>query len=45
MDLRFLKLNFMMEYLFRVKDYVFSQLIGALSDSDPYTEVTRRVET
>jgi hypothetical protein len=44
MDLRFLKLNFLMEYLFRIKDYVFSQLIGALSDSDPYSGITKRVD-
>ena len=30
------KVNFMMEYMFRIQDYFFCQLIGPLSDSNPF---------
>jgi len=30
------KLTFLMEYMYRLQDYFFYQLLGALSDSNPY---------
>lgn len=30
------KVNFMMEYMFRIQDYFFCQLIGPMSDSNPF---------
>lgn len=35
-DIKSLNLVFLMEYLFRMQDYFFTQLIGAASDSNPY---------
>lgn len=37
-----LKLNLMQEYLFRLQDYFFYQLLGALTDSDPYARILLR---
>lgn len=35
-DLKSMTLVLLMEYMFRIQDYFFTQLIGAASDSNPY---------
>ena len=38
MELRCCKLNYIQEYIYRIYEYFYSQILGALSDSNPYLE-------
>lgn len=42
-DIKSLNLVFLMEYIFRMQDYFFTQLIGAASDSNPYAQIAIKV--
>ena len=44
MQLRCCRLNFIQENLFRLYEYFYSQVLGALSDSNPYAEGRRKAD-
>ena len=43
-NLKTMRINFLMEYLFRLQDYMLYQFIGALSDSNPYFGVVAKAK-
>jgi hypothetical protein len=44
-DMRCVKLNFIQEYLYRLYEYFYYQILSALSDSNPYQEGRKQADT
>ena len=39
-----IRFRFLMEYMFRMQDYFFCQLLGALSDTNPYLPINEAAQ-